>query len=208
MSLPKHKADYWEETYQKQQGHPWSGTRPEWWQPVIEKYQPFPKTVLDVGCGEGDKARWFAEQGYEVTGFDISQKGIETAQRHAQDLERPPTFIVGDMTKLSCLDLPQKQYGLILDVLASQFLPEDEEDRYLSSLATLLGQQALIVYKMLERKSENAPTIARDGLKREHMEDKLRPLFEIAEVRVESSANRKDTDIVTFFLQTKDRNRL
>ena len=204
MSLPKYQADYWEAVYRQPETHPWSGVRPEWWQPVLDKFEPTPKTVLDIGCGEGDKGLWLAEQGYEVTGFDISSQAIATAQRRAEYLAPPPTFLVGDITKLSSLKLPHARYGLVLDVLVSQFLPINQEDEYLAALADRLSPGGLVIYKMLERKSEEAPTIAREGLTREYTEGKLASVFKVSEVLVESAATRKDTEIITFFLRAKE----
>jgi 2-polyprenyl-3-methyl-5-hydroxy-6-metoxy-1,4-benzoquinol methylase len=37
--------------------------------------------VLDVGCGNGSLAREFSQQGYLVTGVDLSRGGIELARR-------------------------------------------------------------------------------------------------------------------------------
>lgn len=34
-----------------------------------------PFRLLDIGCGEGRNAIFFARNGYEVTAFDLSQKG-------------------------------------------------------------------------------------------------------------------------------------
>lgn len=39
--------------------------------------------LLDVGCGEGRDAVFFAKNGYVVTGFDISGSGIEKTKRLA-----------------------------------------------------------------------------------------------------------------------------
>ena len=36
-----------------------------------------PLRLLDIGCGEGRNAVFFARNGYEVTAFDLSPKGIE-----------------------------------------------------------------------------------------------------------------------------------
>ena len=36
-----------------------------------------PLRLLDIGCGEGRNAVFFARNGYEVSAFDVSVKGIE-----------------------------------------------------------------------------------------------------------------------------------
>ncbi len=40
------------------------------------------QSVLDVGCGSGRDANYFAEQGYDVTAIDASAELIQWAQRH------------------------------------------------------------------------------------------------------------------------------
>ena len=37
--------------------------------------------VLDVGCGNGRNARWFAEHGFAAVGLDVSFSGIAVGQR-------------------------------------------------------------------------------------------------------------------------------
>ena len=46
---------------------------------ILSKY---PKTVLDIGCGEGWLARAIASQGIEVLGVDAIPELIEAAQRY------------------------------------------------------------------------------------------------------------------------------
>lgn len=43
-----------------------------------------PLRVLDVGCGEGKDAVFFAKNGYKVSAFDITQSGIDKAKRLAE----------------------------------------------------------------------------------------------------------------------------
>ena len=38
--------------------------------------------ILDVGCGSGRDANYFAKQGYEVTAIDASAELIQWAQKH------------------------------------------------------------------------------------------------------------------------------
>lgn len=43
-----------------------------------------PGKALDIGTGEGRNALFLAAQGWEVTGFDISDVGIKLAREEAQ----------------------------------------------------------------------------------------------------------------------------
>jgi SAM-dependent methyltransferase len=45
------------------------------------------RSLLDVGCGTGEHARHFAEEGWRVVGIDISERMIEDAQDHAGETE-------------------------------------------------------------------------------------------------------------------------
>lgn len=41
--------------------------------------------VLDIGCGEGKDAVFFARNGYDVTGIEISEAGLNKAKRLVDD---------------------------------------------------------------------------------------------------------------------------
>lgn len=42
-------------------------------------------SALDTGCGTGNEVLWLAEQGWEVTGADISATALDSAARRAED---------------------------------------------------------------------------------------------------------------------------
>ncbi|MNO22329.1 Tellurite methyltransferase [compost metagenome] len=42
--------------------------------------------LLDIGCGEGKDAVFFARNGYEVTAFDVSDAGVEKTRRLADQI--------------------------------------------------------------------------------------------------------------------------
>ncbi|MBV8861589.1 MAG: class I SAM-dependent methyltransferase [Mycobacterium sp.] len=56
--------------------------------------------VLDIGCGLGDNAIYLAQQGFDVTGLDISPTALSTAERRAKDAGVHVRFAVADSTKL------------------------------------------------------------------------------------------------------------
>lgn len=56
------------------------------------------KSILDVGCGTGIHANFFAKKGFEVTGLDISPEMVEIAKKQFGKSNKSPSFIVGDAT--------------------------------------------------------------------------------------------------------------
>jgi len=77
-------AAYYEDRYSKENYY-W-GVRPSGaCLKVLEALPPVrPLKLLDIGCGEGRDAVFFARCGYEVTAFDITQAGLEKTRRLAE----------------------------------------------------------------------------------------------------------------------------
>jgi tellurite methyltransferase len=46
-----------------------------------------PLKLLEIGCGEGRNAVFFARNGYEVHAFDLSEKGVEKTKRFADQAQ-------------------------------------------------------------------------------------------------------------------------
>ena len=82
MSVPYH--DY-ENVYNKSGEYYWGITPSQMCLRVLELMPPNkPLKILDIGCGEGKDAVFFARCGYDVSAFDISDAGIEKAKRLAE----------------------------------------------------------------------------------------------------------------------------
>lgn len=80
------KITIYEDEYQTEEYY-W-GTEPnQACYQVLQLMPPIkPLKLLDVGCGEGKDAVFFARNGYEVSAFDVTDAGIEKTRRLADTL--------------------------------------------------------------------------------------------------------------------------
>jgi cyclopropane fatty-acyl-phospholipid synthase-like methyltransferase len=92
-------------------------------------------SVLDVGCGTGEHALFFAQRGCKVTGADYLEEPIERAKKKTADRKIDVKFIVQDALKLS--DLKQQFDNIINSGLFHGFTDE-ERTRYVAELAAVL----------------------------------------------------------------------
>lgn len=83
-----------------------------------------PGKALDVACGEGRNAILLAEQGWDVTGIDFSDTGIEKAGKIAAKRGVDVTWIAEDV---STWTLPVEEF----DLVAVLYLHTGEEERKL-----------------------------------------------------------------------------
>ena len=58
------------------------------------------KNFLDLGCGLGRHTVLFAENGFNVSGFDISKEGIRKTKEWLKNLDLKADLKVGDMLEL------------------------------------------------------------------------------------------------------------
>lgn len=56
-----------------------------------------PCTTIDLGCGIGNYAIYFATKGFTVTGIDISSAAIEIAKKNAKEKNIKCNFLVADL---------------------------------------------------------------------------------------------------------------
>jgi SAM-dependent methyltransferase len=99
-----------------------------------------PKTILEIGCGEGFLALALARQGYAVHGLDVREQAIEFASRRAQeaDMESRLRFEMGDIYNFSAGDFRE---DLLICCEVLEHLDRSEEA--LERLACLSAEYAI-----------------------------------------------------------------
>ena len=77
--------------------------------------------ALDIGCGTGQNSIWLAQQGFLVTGVDVSETALKNAKENASTANIKCTFL--SLTFLE-QEVPGAPFGFIFDrgVLASSRL--------------------------------------------------------------------------------------
>ena len=65
-----------------------------------------PCRALEIGCGTGTNSVWLAQQGFEVTGFDLASLAVEQAQKRASAAGVKAHFVVADVLQLPDLGGP------------------------------------------------------------------------------------------------------
>ena len=81
-------SDWWSDgVFQEWESLPWdTGYHDKNIEEILEQY-PVKGSVLELGCGYGNDARWFADNGFDVTAIDISAKAIDIAISKGGNIE-------------------------------------------------------------------------------------------------------------------------
>lgn len=88
-----------------------------------------PMRVLDIGCGEGKDAVFFARNGYEVTAFDVAQSGVDKARRLADAVGTTVNFFRADLLDFR----PDGEYDIIFSSGVLHYIPESLRAEIMSS---------------------------------------------------------------------------
>lgn len=106
--------------------------------------------VLDIGCGTGEHALFFAGEGYDVWGIDSAPLAIQKAQKKAEERGLPVHFLVMDIRDLSLLD---RKFGTVTDSGFFHTLSDDDRNIFVDNLAAILspaGKYFMLCFSELE----------------------------------------------------------
>jgi 2-polyprenyl-3-methyl-5-hydroxy-6-metoxy-1,4-benzoquinol methylase len=69
---------------------------------ALDKIKPISNArVLEIGCGTGPISCFFAQQGHNVDGFDVSQTAIEIARKNAKERSLDIHYSIDDICSIS-----------------------------------------------------------------------------------------------------------
>ncbi len=110
---------YWQTHWREQGATTGAASMPPNPHLVAEIGGATPGSALDAGCGEGAEAGWLADQGWQVTGADISAEVLARAARQAGP-SRSVRWVEADLSVWT----PDQRFDLVTTHYAHSVLPQ------------------------------------------------------------------------------------
>ena len=129
---------------------PWDIGRPQKEYIQLERAGEIVGSVLDVGCGTGENALYFAEHSHEVWGVDFTSRAIQKAREKSAQRHLTATFLVLNVLDLHTLG---KTFDTVIDSGLFHVLSDEERPLFVSNLATVTdrgGTYFMLCYSELE----------------------------------------------------------
>jgi cyclopropane fatty-acyl-phospholipid synthase-like methyltransferase len=112
---------------------PWDIGRPQ--AVFVQAADRIDGSILDAGCGTGENALFFAEQGHTVTGIDFLERPIAEARRKAQERGLQARFLVFDALQLDAL---LAVFDSVIDCGLFHVFSNADRARYVTGLASIV----------------------------------------------------------------------
>jgi SAM-dependent methyltransferase len=120
--------------------------------------------VLDVGCGTGEHALFFAARGHRVTGIDFVEEALRRARAKAAERGLAVEFLVKDATALGDWG---ERFASVIDCGLFHCFSDDDRRRYVRGLAQAVepgGQLFLMCFSDEEPGAEGPRRVSRQEL--------------------------------------------
>jgi tellurite methyltransferase len=116
---------------------------------VLELLPPVrPLTVLDIGCGEGKDAVFFARCGYDVSAFDISEAGLEKTKRLAEKARVNVRVFRADVWDYR-LD---EKYDILFSCGVLHYIKPELRDEVMANYKSHVSENGLVAFHVFVKK--------------------------------------------------------
>jgi SAM-dependent methyltransferase len=140
--------DFFEEAYHG--SPPWDIGRPQQEFVRLEESGVIFGDVLDVGCGTGENALFFAGHGYTAWGVDIAPTAIAIARKKAEERHLSATFLVSDALNLKRIG---RTFNTVIDSGLFHALSDLERPCFVRNLSDIVkpgGTYFMLAFSDLE----------------------------------------------------------
>ena len=107
-----------------------------------------PLKLLDIGCGEGRNAVFFARNGYEVSAFDLSAKGIEKTLALAERARVEVRAFQADLTDYRI----EEDYDILFSTGVLHYIPAASRTEIMENYKRVTTPDGLNVFSVVVHK--------------------------------------------------------
>jgi 2-polyprenyl-3-methyl-5-hydroxy-6-metoxy-1,4-benzoquinol methylase len=129
---------------------PWDIGRPQKEFVELVRRGEISGSVLDIGCGTGENALFYAGEGYEVCGIDSAPQAIQKAQEKASGRGLQMHFLVLNVLDLTMLN---RKFDTVTDSGFFHTLSDEDRLVFVKNLAAILspaGKYFMLCFSELE----------------------------------------------------------
>lgn len=109
------------------------------------KHQTNTQNILDVGCGDGEDALFFAKQGLQVTAIDFSESGVHKLNEKIKNKQLKNVQAM--QTDIMHMDFRDASFDVIYAHLSLHYFDDEMTTKIFDRLFTLLKPSGLIFVK-------------------------------------------------------------
>jgi tellurite methyltransferase len=104
--------------------------------------------LLDIGCGEGRNAVFFARNGYHVTAFDTSPKGVEKTKQLALETGVQIEALVADVNEYRLAE----QFDVLFSTGVLHYVPPERRQALFANYREYTGPGGLNAFSVFVKK--------------------------------------------------------
>lgn len=106
-------------------------------------YFPRKSSILDLGAGQGQDSRFFAQRGHSVTMLDISNEALELARKKlSKGVQERVTIVQHDMTQP--LPSPDASFDVVFSHMSLHYFDEKTTAQIFSDIHRVLTPQGIV----------------------------------------------------------------
>lgn len=121
---------------------------------------PHGARAVDLGCGTGSDARYLAENGFDVTGVDISEAAIGEARKRSGP-DSPVTWVTADVCQLP---LPDASQDLVTDGACLHHFSREQWDDYAREIARIMVPRGVLFVRGVSVRHRSTNVLRREWL--------------------------------------------
>jgi tellurite methyltransferase len=106
------------------------------------------KRLIDIGCGEGRNAIFFAKNGYEVSAFDLSPIAVEKTKKYAKEADVEIRVFQEDISSFELVE----EYQIIFSTGTLQYIPQERRNEIIQNYKEHTEKNGINAFSVLVEK--------------------------------------------------------